>query len=74
MIFVLTQHVEYELWIGFGLMVLSIIIQTFFINERKVEDDEALPQNFDELGFNDSYRKRYNKFTENIVFNCGFFG
>ena len=44
-------------------MILSIIIQLFFINERKIEDTEMLPQSFDELGFTDSYRKRYNEFV-----------
>ena len=48
-------------------MMAAIFAQTFLIRERKFIDDTVLPETMDELGFTDSYRKRYNKFLENIV-------
>ena len=42
-IFILTQHLEVELWIACGLTVGAIIAQTFLIKDRKIVDDATLP-------------------------------
>ena len=66
-IFALTQHMEVEFWIGFTLMVLAIIIQTFVIKERVYFDDTSLPATLEELEITDSYKKRYIKFREGVI-------
>ena len=67
LIFILTQHLEIELWIAFGLMMLAVIVQTFLIKESKRLDDINEEEKIDELEFKDSYRKRYLNFVENMV-------
>ena len=67
LIFILTQHLEIELWIAFGLMVFAIIVQTFLIKESEKLDDINEEEKMDELEFKDSYRKRYLNFVENMV-------
>ncbi len=49
------------------LTIVAILLQIFYIKDKVFEDETILPSTLQEEKIDDSYKKRFNKFRENVV-------
>jgi hypothetical protein len=49
------------------LTIVAILLQIFYIKDKVFEDETILPSTLHEEKIDDSYKKRFNKFRENVV-------
>lgn len=66
-VFIITQNLEVEFWIGFS-VAACCIIAIFFIKETgHIEDPCDKIDDIRKLKLNDSYERRYKKFVQEAI-------
>jgi hypothetical protein len=60
-------HKDLDFWAALALAIILILIQMFVIRDSVFKDETVLDTTLTEARINDSYKKRYEKFQEDIT-------
>lgn len=70
LIYSLTQHFEdskTEFYAALALAILAVLLQIFALKDRVFEDETILPSTLKQEKIEDSYKRRFDKFKQDIV-------